>query len=1155
MTIIRLSRLALYINLFLIIIIPLFANVEISASVNDASLDDPKNTQENEVRSADDDYLSSDPTLSNDELSNHHDLQRNDKTDQSEAVSKESASDSQENSGDLSDEESVQSNSASHNDDNSIGSNSQNDQRIHIESNRRDRQLHDRTQTIKTNNKTEENLNDETSETSQNYTEEHTSTSQNKKNAKNISEIETNTVLDEGESSSQSIEIESTENSEDHQENNKASKSDEIEENLQNSKSLDASDDQYQAKVNGIDQDTLQEMNSKEGDAIGIDLKDLPNEKNQSIRVNDKEKEEDDGLKERVVVNYAHKSAGAIVLEKSSSFKGTSNLLTSDNDKYAITPCDEKKNVVIGLSEDILVKQIVLANFERFSSHVKDFQVLGSQTYPIGNWHDLGTYTAKPGNGIQTFDLKEPSWARYLQFKFLSHYGEEHYCTVSQIKVHGSTMLQGFHEQWTQSEKETKERLDEEKEILEENDSISQLNSEEFASEENKNESANDAVEETQIIKESDHYELEQESVTQNSKDVGNDDIDENNRLTSSTVSSNSQGKNDANSSDSQATLNFDGEDTEVNISSDRVVTYQASNFGDLEIPVEENAKFTKGENQISESSEYSTYDSANKVALPNSSVLIETKGTTKIDMNIEETEDKDSKEEYQSNFEKLVVGGAFSDAVNKIKEGTITVSDAVKKMTEGNSVSYDTVKNLTKMVKDAVLNQLDDQKKEIDWEKNVNIAAHDDESKISNKSEIESIENDVANREEEALAMNNEIKTVETAQKTEPNSDSVKENLESNVHVDEVQSDKSDLSIKASSPDLQSDNVKINSDPVLNKESPKQIPANDMNQRNLNAGTLSTNSIPGSNIIKSSSSNIRNNSKSSLPSSNTGPGINCFDLINNLNELKAKRSAQKQAKMNPMSASGIEPIFKTLTDEIKALQLHQSIYEEFVTEVVDCFQTVTAKMSKEIEKLEENQDQRISNLENFMNDFIEKQEKTYSYANISGISSITLATAASNSIRFFLSKAIPASKFFAKYFREEIFPSTEKFLEYVISNLLHATKVLITWLTANFLKYLVHGINEAQSHGYLSGLEIKAVENTFETWLNNSSEHEGAILGIIISMIIWRLRPRRRGKSNKRIKKKGKKKLIIHEEGIKKESDTSQKGKKEKKPRIKIEE
>jgi hypothetical protein len=156
------------------------------------------------------------------------------------------------------------------------------------------------------------------------------------------------------------------------------------------------------------------------------------------------------------LVDYASKLAGAQILEHSPSFKGASNLLTGDKDKYSIAPCEDKKYVVIGLSEDILVKKIKLSNYERYSSRVKKFEVLASQEYPTPteeHWNSIGTYEAHSKSGEQVFELENPTWARYLQFRFLSHYGSEHYCTLSQIKVHGSTMLQGFHEQWAESEK------------------------------------------------------------------------------------------------------------------------------------------------------------------------------------------------------------------------------------------------------------------------------------------------------------------------------------------------------------------------------------------------------------------------------------------------------------------------------------------------------------------------------------------------------------------------------------------------------------------------------------------------------------------------------------------------------------------------------
>ncbi|GKY96735.1 hypothetical protein MPSEU_000633000 [Mayamaea pseudoterrestris] len=167
-------------------------------------------------------------------------------------------------------------------------------------------------------------------------------------------------------------------------------------------------------------------------------------------------------------VDYASKAAGALILESSRGLDGAANLLTKDKDKYAIADCQhlrqEHRNkdehaltssnsinsyfVVIGLSEDILVKRIVLANYERYSSPFREFSVMGSPTAD-GNWmYRLGEFEMQLQQGKQSFDLVKPVWARYLKVEFKSYYGDEHYCTLSQIMVHGSTVLQGFHEQW-----------------------------------------------------------------------------------------------------------------------------------------------------------------------------------------------------------------------------------------------------------------------------------------------------------------------------------------------------------------------------------------------------------------------------------------------------------------------------------------------------------------------------------------------------------------------------------------------------------------------------------------------------------------------------------------------------------------------------------
>lgn len=154
-------------------------------------------------------------------------------------------------------------------------------------------------------------------------------------------------------------------------------------------------------------------------------------------------------------VNYAAEKAGAVVLQSSHSLVGAKNLLDDDKDKYARSPCDQSKWLIINLSEDIRIDSLVLANYEKFSSMVKDFQVLYSVKCPSldgdedsDGWMELGTFQAKEKAGEQRFQVDPPRYARYLKVRLLSHWSREFYCTLSQIKVLGSTLQQGFMDDW-----------------------------------------------------------------------------------------------------------------------------------------------------------------------------------------------------------------------------------------------------------------------------------------------------------------------------------------------------------------------------------------------------------------------------------------------------------------------------------------------------------------------------------------------------------------------------------------------------------------------------------------------------------------------------------------------------------------------------------
>lgn len=132
-----------------------------------------------------------------------------------------------------------------------------------------------------------------------------------------------------------------------------------------------------------------------------------------------------------------------MVLDKApASAKGYSNLLNNDEDEYAIAHCSEEKWVVIGLSEDIVVSEVVISQYEKYSSKLKDFNLSTATVFPSDQWKDLGTYQAKPLLGEQIFPVKLSSaHSRYLKVHFLTNYDNDQMCTISQIKVHGTTVI------------------------------------------------------------------------------------------------------------------------------------------------------------------------------------------------------------------------------------------------------------------------------------------------------------------------------------------------------------------------------------------------------------------------------------------------------------------------------------------------------------------------------------------------------------------------------------------------------------------------------------------------------------------------------------------------------------------------------------------
>lgn len=146
--------------------------------------------------------------------------------------------------------------------------------------------------------------------------------------------------------------------------------------------------------------------------------------------------------------SYSSFDGGATVLKTSSGVKNAKAILVENKDSYMLFTCSqENKFVIVELSEDILVDTVVLANFEFFSSMIRSFRISVSDKYPVKmeKWKDLGTFQARNSRDIQSFLVENPKiWAKYIRIEFLSHYGNEYYCPVSLLRVHGTRMLDSW---------------------------------------------------------------------------------------------------------------------------------------------------------------------------------------------------------------------------------------------------------------------------------------------------------------------------------------------------------------------------------------------------------------------------------------------------------------------------------------------------------------------------------------------------------------------------------------------------------------------------------------------------------------------------------------------------------------------------------------
>lgn len=95
---------------------------------------------------------------------------------------------------------------------------------------------------------------------------------------------------------------------------------------------------------------------------------------------------------------------------------------------------------IVELCEPLKIEKVSLGNLELFSSSPKDVEIGISDRYPTRDWTKLGPFTLPDLRAIHsiTFPATNAStFGKFLKVNILSHYGEEHFCPLSLVRVNG----------------------------------------------------------------------------------------------------------------------------------------------------------------------------------------------------------------------------------------------------------------------------------------------------------------------------------------------------------------------------------------------------------------------------------------------------------------------------------------------------------------------------------------------------------------------------------------------------------------------------------------------------------------------------------------------------------------------------------------------
>ena len=145
--------------------------------------------------------------------------------------------------------------------------------------------------------------------------------------------------------------------------------------------------------------------------------------------------------------NYASADCGAKIVAGNPEGRNTGGILNENRDDYMLNKCSlESSWVTVELCDYIQVLSIELSVHELFSSLPKNFTMSLSLQGGVKqeDWLPPTLFTAKNVRGDQVFRVPtaEQHHARFVKLNLVSHYGSEHYCPITTLRVFGANYVE-----------------------------------------------------------------------------------------------------------------------------------------------------------------------------------------------------------------------------------------------------------------------------------------------------------------------------------------------------------------------------------------------------------------------------------------------------------------------------------------------------------------------------------------------------------------------------------------------------------------------------------------------------------------------------------------------------------------------------------------